>query len=631
MLYELQHVTVSLGGETVLNDISLEIRGKEKIAVVGRNGAGKSTLLSLIAGKLEPDASDRYPGTGIRTSRSITVGLLEQNAVSDKEETVQEHILREYLSNRGMQAQRGDQSWQLSDKERYDFEAEYDRLFTGFGFNKEDKQRRMGDFSGGQQTRIAMIRLLLSQPDLLLLDEPTNHLDLEAVEWLERYLRDYRGAVVIVSHDRYFLDRTVNVVLEIRNKRVKRYAGGYTDYKKKKAEDYAILMKRYTEQQEEIQRLEELIKRFRNKPTKAAFARSRMKILERMERVAEPDPLDANVRIPDIQPASGCSKWLVEAEHLKVGYEKELYTIDLRIRRGMKLGVIGPNGIGKSTLLKTIAGKTTALEGELRIGNGVDAAYFDQDSAAIGSELSVADYFRSEYPGIPEKEMRQTLGRFGFPGRYAARKVDELSGGEKSRLVLCMILQRRPNFLILDEPTNHMDVEGMEMLEKVFRAYKGTLILVSHDRYFLNRTTTSLLVFPAVGDVLYYPFDYEHYCSRKEKNDAAERMSAVRTAEEQALIEGLKSVPKGERHMLREIPTEKAYEDWRTRLLLEQVDEAACNLMSAEALRGEERYWTDSEYAQWVEIRIEKAHRRATELYVQWYDLLLEFAADGEG
>lgn len=563
MKYQITDGTVSLGGETVLSHIDFEIQGAQKIAVVGRNGAGKTTLLRLIAGELELERDDRRQGPGICCSRKLTIGMLGQQALLHEERTVEEYLMSRCPSDG------------LFDRERFEYEREYDCLFTGLGFKKEDKKRPLNTFSGGERTKAALAGLLLEKPDILLLDEPTNHLDMETVQWLEGYLRNYDRAVVMVSHDRFFLDRTAQIVYELEDRKLTKYPGNYTAYREKKRKDYELQKKAYIRQQEEIARQEELIRRFKNKPAKASFARSRKKMLERMERVEAPREDTAHIFTGEILPAVPGSKWVLEAEHLKIGYEGHpLLELSLRMRKGQKIALLGENGAGKTTFLKTAAGFLPPVDGVCSLGNNITIGYFDQYSSAIESEQTVAEHFSELFPSLNQKEVRTILGSYLFPGKEASRKVSSLSGGEKARLVLAELLQSRPNFLILDEPTNHMDIQARETLESAFQAYQGTILFVSHDRYFIRQVAKSVLIFEGAR-AMYYPFGYEHYLERLEKEKEGLSPAARIQAEEQALIAGLKAVPRAERHRLREIPTEEAYDQWRLKMAEDAMNEAA--------------------------------------------------------
>lgn len=617
MLYQITNGTVSLEGEVVLSHIDFTIKGKEKIAVVGRNGAGKTTLLRLIAGEIELDRDDKRQGPGISCSRRLTIGMLRQSNLMDQEKTIEEILLSSC-------PQRDTYS-----KERFLYEMEYDRLFTGFGFQKQDKKKKLCAFSGGEQTKISLIQLLLQKPDILLLDEPTNHLDVETVCWLEEYLRDYEHAVVFVSHDRFFLDRVVDTVYELSEKTLKRYVGNYTQYRSQKQKELTIQKKQYEQQQAEIQRLEELIKKFKNKPKKAAFARSRQTILNRMEKMTKPRENDVHIFTGAIEPKVLGSKWVLEAEHLKIGYDRVLLELSLRIKRGQKIGIIGNNGVGKSTFLKTVAGLVEPMGGSLVLGNQVLMGYFDQQSAMIESEKSVAEHFSDLFPAMTQKEVRHTLGAYLFPGADAAKRVSDLSGGEKARLILCELLSSRPNLLILDEPTNHMDIQAKETLESAFKAYTGTILFVSHDRYFVSQVADAILVFEN-SSVLYYPFGYEHYLKKSTREEGSD-IAAMVLAEDQAMIADLKAVPKAERHILKEIQTEEAYVDWRLRLGAEPMERAreAVELLEREykdLLLQEKLYLGASldETLFSLQKDLEEAWEVWNEECLKWFELYLE-------
>jgi len=618
MLYQIIDGTVTAGGTVILSHINFEIKGKEKIAIVGRNGAGKTTLLRLIAGELSLERDDKRGGPGIVCSRQLTIGMLTQQAFTDDNRTVEEEILGACPSR------------DIYARERFEYEREYDVLFTGFGFAKADKRKRLAAFSGGEQTKIALIRQLLAKPDILLLDEPTNHLDIQTVEWLEQYLRTYDKAVVMVSHDRFFLDRTADVVYELAGGRLIRYPGNYTHYREEKRKQIQLQKKAYERQQEELERLEGVVRRFKHKPNKASFARAKKTQMERMERIPKPVEDDVHIFTGEINPLIPGSKWVFEAEHLKLGYERVLLEISIRIRRGQKIGLLGSNGVGKSTFLKTIAGLVSTLGGKWSLGQNITIGYFDQHAESPShAELTVLEHFHDLFPALTEKEVRSTLGAYLFDGRKAATKVSSLSGGEKSRLMLAELLQSRPNFLILDEPTNHMDVQAKETLESAFRAYTGTILFVSHDRYFIRQVADAVLIFEGQS-VMYYPFGYEHYLERKERKERGGSVAAQVRAEDQALIAGIRAVPKAERHRLREIPEEEAYRDWKLRLIAEKMELAGERYeMLYEELRAlEQEWWESEEYWLETEPELETIQRLSAECraaWRRWHALCLEW------
>lgn len=600
MLYQIKAGTVSAGGQTILSHVDFYIKEKEKIAVVGKNGAGKTTLLRLLAGELTPDRDDSRgsygrsndmvtgaatagsdldgtakraqrakkkkpsgnPETGITMSRNITIDMLRQVDKSNQDLTI-EQILLESCPDKD-----------TFSKERFDYEMEYDRLFTGFGFEKSDKTRLFRSFSGGEQTKISLIKLLLKNPDLLLLDEPTNHLDMKTVEWLEDYLINYPKAVVMVSHDRAFLDAVATGVYELENGALHRYAGNYTQYRQQKLKNLQIQRKAYERQQAEIAHNNELIDKFKHKPKKAAFARSRKTMLARMKLIEKPVEDEAHIFTGNIEPQFPGGKWVYEAKELKIGYDgRALLELSLRIRRGQKIAVIGDNGIGKSTFLKTVAGLIPPIKGTSQLGSNLLVGYFDQQSALIDSDKTVRDHFHELFPALVEKDLRKTLGMYLFGGANASKRISSLSGGEKSRLVLAELLTGRPNLMILDEPTNHMDIPAKETLESAFKAYTGTMLFVSHDRYFIKQVADAILVFEK-DKVMYYPFGYDHYISRlKASKDG--NLPALMQAKDAAMVEALAAVPKRERHETRQLSTEEAYLEWKLTLAAEPMMKAA--------------------------------------------------------
>lgn len=616
MLLEIHDGTLSAGSKAVLSHFNFEIRGREKIALIGNNGAGKTTFLRLLAGELSLDRDDRRASAGITASRKLTIGFLNQTAFPDPSITVEEALLEACPCPDPF------------DRARFDWEQEYDRIFTGFGFRKEDKKKKLMHFSGGEQTRIALIRLLLLKPDLLLLDEPTNHLDLSAVEWLEDYLGSCTSAAVIVSHDRFFLDRTADTVYELSSRTLTRYPGNYSAYRIRKQKALEHFQKAYAARQAEEKRLEDLIERFKHKPRKAAFARSRKKLLERMPEIRKPPGEEAHSFTEAIIPGAPGPKWVLEAEHLQVGYDRPLVELSLRIRRGQKIGIIGPNGAGKSAFLKTAAGLLPPLKGKCLLGDRVITACFDQMSAELSSDKTVIEHFHDCFPVLTEKEVRSILGAFLFPGKDACKKVRDLSGGERARLVLSELFQSGPNFFLLDEPTNHMDISARETLESAFRAYTGTLLFVSHDRYFIRQTADSLLIFED-NTVHYYPFGYEHYVEHCRKRAASPDQSARIRSEEQALLTGLRNVPRGERHRLRELPEDQIFEEWKLGNAAEPILQAQRELERFLLEKDELRAWEDAAYQKAQEAEQQLLVQAYTDACLGWYDQWCEFHPEG--
>lgn len=624
MRYQIENGTVSLGGKTVLDHIDFSVKGREKVAVVGRNGAGKTTLLRLISGELSLDRDDKNFGKGIKTDREFSIGFLHQQGFQDVEKTVEQEIIS--LINEE----------DIFSRERYYFEKEYDRIFTGFGFQKEDKKKKIKQFSGGEQTKLALIKLLLSKPDILLLDEPTNHLDIASVEWLEEYLTSYEKAVIMVSHDRFFVDRTTEIIYELVDGKLTRYVGNYTEYKRQKEKQREVQQKKYDAQQKEIARLNELIEKFKHKPKKASMARSKKKVLERMQRVERPDKEEAYVFKEKLEPITLGAKNVLETEHLKIGYtiEHPIKELTLRIRRGQKIAVLGANGAGKSTFFKTIIGELPPISGKYVIGNGIMTGYFDQHSGEIASEKRVEEYFGECFPKLTEKEKRQVLGKYLFRSQKANMKISDLSGGEKSRLVLAEILESRPNFLVLDEPTNHMDLPAKETMESAFAAYTGTMLFISHDRYFVSKVADALLLFEEDG-VKYYPFGYEHYLHMlKKKREGTQTWAEVVEAENTALVEGLFAVPSKERHQTARFSTEQSYTDWQLALAKEELEKYEIQLeKQQEEIESAEQTVTFEEYqsGNWkikkeeLQKQFEKIEEEYQEQCLIWYEKWQEY------
>ena len=624
MRYQIENGTVSLGGKTILDHIDFSVKGREKVAVVGRNGAGKTTLLRLISGELSLDRDDKNFGKGIKTDRELSIGFLHQQSFQDVEKTVEQEIIS--LINEE----------DIFSRERYYFEKEYDRIFTGFGFQKEDKKKKIKQFSGGEQTKLALIKLLLSKPDILLLDEPTNHLDIASVEWLEEYLASYEKAVIMVSHDRFFVDRTTEIIYELADGKLTRYVGNYTEYKRQKEKQREVQQKKYDAQQKEIARLNELIEKFKHKPKKASMARSKKKVLERMQRVERPDKEEAYVFKEKLEPITLGAKNVLETEHLKIGYtiEHPLKELTLRIRRGQKIAVLGANGVGKSTFFKTIIGELPPISGRYVIGKGIMTGYFDQHSGEISSEKRVEEYFGECFPKLTEKEKRQVLGKYLFRSQKANMKISDLSGGEKSRLVLAEILESRPNFLVLDEPTNHMDLPAKETMESAFAAYTGTMLFISHDRYFVSKIADALLLFEEDG-VKYYPFDYEHYLHMlKKKREGTQTWAEVVEAENTALVEGLFAVPSKERHQTARFSTEQSYTDWQLALAKEELEKYEIQLeKQQEEIEFAEQTVTFEEYqsGNWkikkeeLQKQFEKIAEEYQEQCLIWYEKWQEY------
>ncbi len=535
MLYQIVNGAVEFGAEVILSEVNFEIRNTEKIAIVGRNGCGKTTLLKLIAGEVDLAKRDSDEDIFIAKSGNPTIGYLKQMAFRDPSITMEEEVQKAFAELIGMgnrlnellEVMEADPSeanikayTNLQDRYEYlggyTYQKEFDIVLKKFGFTKEDRKKPLLEFSGGQQTKIAFARMLLSKPDILLLDEPTNHLDMDTVRWLEGYLRDYNRAVVVVSHDRYFLDRLSDVVYEIEYGTTTRYVGNYTDFVKQKKANWEKQYKDHNLQKKEIERLQALIERFKNKPSKVAMTRSKLKQIEHMNIVEAPARYDLKSFHANFTPDRESYKQVLYTKDLEIGYDKVLSVISAEQNKGQKIAIIGDNGTGKSTFVKTIVGKIPALGGEYRIGANVDIGYFDQQMAQYNNDKTVLEDFWDEFPSLKENEVRSALGAFLFTQEEVFKKINMLSGGEKVRLALCKIFKTKPNYLILDEPTNHMDIVGKETLEAMLKNFTGTVLFVSHDRYFIREVADALLIF-ADDKVTYYPYGYEEYREEQDK------------------------------------------------------------------------------------------------------------------
>ena len=550
MQLKIQNGIVELSGEPILKNINIEINDSSHIAVVGRNGCGKTTLLRLISGEYSLSKSDSDNNSFYTVSGSPKIGVLSQMAFEDDSITLLEEIKDAYsdilsLKNELTVAQEKMEQNQSEENIRvytnlldtftnrggFYFEKEYESAIKKFGFSEEEKHRKLSDFSGGQRTRIAFLKLLLSKPDILLLDEPTNHLDIEATLWLEEYLKEYKKAFVIVSHDRMFLDNVANEVYEIEYGKTVHYHGNYSQFtvaKKARREQQA---KEYEAQRKEIKRLEELVERFRYKATKAAMAQSKLKELERMVPIEAPEAYDMRTFHADFNPEDIGVKDMLSVKELTIGYDHPLSTVSLEVKQGDRIGIIGGNGLGKSTFIRTLVGNLSPLSGDYKFAPRATIGYFDQQMAQYSSRDTVLDDFMKSYPSLTEFEARSTLGAFMFSGEEVFKTVDMLSGGEKVRLALCKIFKKRPNFLILDEPTNHLDIVGKETLEDMLASYNGTLIFVSHDRYFIKKTARSLLNFGNDG-VKLFPYGYDQYIEQKQSIKTADEVTSEKAKAE---------------------------------------------------------------------------------------------------
>lgn len=625
MRIEIINGSVEYDGNTVLSEIYFSVSDKEKIALVGRNGSGKTSILKCISGEVPLVSGTGDEKFSLSISGAPKIGYLQQVSLND-ELTLRQEILSAYkdvvgLENK-LQILLDKMSENPSDEnvgaysramERFEniggylYKKEYLTAVSKFGFSAEDLDKKLSCFSGGQRTKIALMKLLLEKPDVLLLDEPTNHLDIAAVEWLEGYLKNYKNSVVIVSHDRMFLDRIVGVVYEIEYGVTTRYKGNYTAFLAQKQQAYDKALKDAKWKSAEIDRLRKIVERFRYKATKAAMAQSKLKEIERLGTVETPRRFDTSTFASSFQPEYESVRDALFVKDLVFGYDKPLGEISLAVERGQKIGVIGSNGTGKSTLLKTITGLIPPLSGDVRFGVKTRVGYFDQTIAATKSELSVLEDFRAEFPELNDGEIRKTLGGFLLSGDDVFKCVKDLSGGEKVRLALSKIFRRRPNFLILDEPTNHMDIIGKETLEKLLMDFSGTVIVVSHDRYLINRVAKSLIVFEN-GGVRYFDGTFDEYEEREKE-----------TAEEVAKEKPEKTKKTGgERYVESK---EEARRKHRVEFLEKKITALEEELSRAQAKLDDETVNTDYKKVMAVEEEIKTIEEKLDPLITEWTEL----------
>lgn len=625
MRIEIINGSVEYDGNTVLSEINFSVSDKEKIALVGRNGSGKTSILKCISGEVPLVSGTGDEKFSFSISGAPKIGYLQQVSLND-ELTLRQEILSAYKDVVGLENKLQNLLDKMSENpsdenvgaysramERFEniggylYKKEYLTAVSKFGFSAEDLDKKLSCFSGGQRTKIALMKLLLEKPDVLLLDEPTNHLDIAAVEWLEGYLKNYKNSVVIVSHDRMFLDRIVGVVYEIEYGVTTRYKGNYTAFLAQKQQAYDKALKDAKWKSAEIDRLRKIVERFRYKATKAAMAQSKLKEIERLGTVETPRRFDTSTFASSFQPEYESVRDALFVKDLVFGYDKPLGEISLAVERGQKIGVIGSNGTGKSTLLKTITGLIPPLSGDVRFGVKTRVGYFDQTIAATKSELSVLEDFRAEFPELNDGEIRKTLGGFLLSGDDVFKCVKDLSGGEKVRLALSKIFRRRPNFLILDEPTNHMDIIGKETLEKLLMDYSGTVIVVSHDRYLINRVAKSLIVFEN-GGVRYFDGTFDEY-EEKEKETAEE---VAKEKPEKTKKTG------GERYVESK---EEARRKHRVEFLEKKITAFEEELSRARAKLDDETVNTDYKKVMAVEEEIKTIEEKLDPLITEWTEL----------
>jgi len=639
ILLQVNQLTKYFGAELILSNIKLEIQSRDRVALVGRNGAGKSTLLKIISGQLSYDSGE------IIMPKDTTIGYLDQhtglqsdNTIWDEMLTVFQDLIDMEKKLRALEAQMSDpdliqneQQFQrilseydqlqivFKDKGGYQYEADIRSVLHGLNFHHFDYATKISTLSGGQKTRLALGKLLLSKPDLLILDEPTNHLDIETLTWLEQYLQSYSGAILIVSHDRYFLDKVVTQVYECSRMKLTKYNGNYSQYLIQKAENYERELKLYEKQQEEIARIKDFIQKNIVRASTTKRAQSRRKALERMTIMDRPlgDEKSASFSF-QIERQSGNE--VLNVSDLSIGYTNEPISsnIQFRITRGDSIALLGPNGVGKSTLLKTLINMLEPLKGAIRFGSNVTVAYYDQEQANLTSNKKVLNELWDDYPLVPEKDIRNILGNFLFSGDDVLKPVSTLSGGEKARLSLAKLMMQKANFLILDEPTNHLDLDSKEILENALIDYPGTILFVSHDRYFINRLATKVYELSNNG-ITEFLGDYDYYLEKKEEILETEKQMEIQkslSTKEQELSSRKNSYEKDKELKRLERQRKRRIEEIQNQI--EQLEE---EISLKEMELTKEEVYTDHVKVAELTTAIQQAKENVEALMEEWAEL----------
>ncbi|MGG6362161.1 ATP-binding cassette domain-containing protein [Peribacillus frigoritolerans] len=636
ILLQINQLSKYYGAELILSNMKLEVQNKDRIALVGRNGAGKSTLLKIIAGQLSHDGGE------IIKPKGVTIGYMAQDTglesaltIWDEMLTVFTDLIEQEKELRRLEADmarpdifENETVYQkvlneydtlmvaFKEKGGYQYEADIRSVLHGLQFADFDYSTPISTLSGGQKTRLALGKLLLRKPDILILDEPTNHLDIETLSWLEQYLQGYQGAVLIVSHDRYFLDKVVNLVYEISRNNMKKYHGNYSSYLEGKAEDYERDMKLFEKQQGEIEKLRDFVQRNITRASTTKRAQSRRKQLEKMDVLDKPqgDEKSANFSF-QIERQSGNE--VLHLQDLAIGYEGETVSknINSRMTKGESIALVGPNGVGKSTLLKTIISKLPALSGDFRFGTNVEVSYYDQEQANLVSNKRVLNELWDDYPLKPEKDIRTVLGNFLFSGDDVLKTVSTLSGGEKARLALAKMMMQKGNFLILDEPTNHLDLDSKLVLENALIDYPGTILFVSHDRYFINRIATKVIELSKDGNEEFLG-DYDYYLEKKQEQ------AEIQALEQQDQAKSLDAAVEKTNY---KIDKEAKKAERQRKRRIEEI-EAAMELLETEIneyndLLCDPNVFQDHEKVMEVQTKLDHAQESLEQLLEEWAEL----------
>lgn len=635
ILLQLNNVSKSFDGEEIFSDVHFEVKSHEKIGIVGRNGAGKSTLMKIIAGV------DGYDSGNVSKIKNLKVGYLTQQMTLDTDHTVWEEMSKPFAYLKQMeQEMQAETNWlanhadeyesetfkdhmaryealsnQFERLEGYQFESKIKTVLHGLDFNEEDFNRSVNDFSGGQKTRLSLAQMLLSEPDLLLLDEPTNHLDMETTQWLEDYLNYFKGAIVIISHDRFFLDKTVNQIYDVALGAVQHYVGNYSKFITQRDQYYQKRMQEYERQQAEIKRLETFVEKNITRASTSGMAKSRRKVLEKIERIDKPmlDARSANIQF-DFDRNTGNDVYHIR--NLEIGYaEPVIAPITMEITKGNHLAVIGPNGIGKSTFIKTVADRIPKLGGEIIHGANLRVGYYDQKQAEFKSNKTILDYVWDQYPTMPEKDVRAVLGRFLFVQDDVKKIINDLSGGEKARLQLALLMLERNNVLILDEPTNHLDIDSKEMLEQALQDFEGTLIFVSHDRYFINQLANKVFDMQPDGGTV-YAGNYQYYLDKTEEKAAIAAKNEAQQAAQISTEENTNSYEnqKAQRRELRQLERQIENCEAEIEKFEEQIETIDHKLTQPEVFNNPEKAAQLAEEKDTIEHQLEQVMETWEEL-----------------
>ncbi|SNU07648.1 ATP-binding cassette, subfamily F, member 3 [Streptococcus equinus] len=542
----------SFSGDVLFDNINIQVDEKDRIALVGRNGAGKSTLLKILVGEEAPTSGE------INTKRDLSLSYLAQDSRFESENTIFDEMLHVFDDVRSMESRLRKMEMQMaeltgdafdklmSDYDRlseefrvkggFTYEAEIKAILNGFKFDESMWQMKISELSGGQNTRLALAKMLLEKPELLVLDEPTNHLDIETIAWLENYLVNYQGALIIVSHDRYFLDKVATITLDLTKHSLDRYVGNYSKFMDLKAEKLALEAKNYEKQAKEIAKLEDFVQRNLVRASTTKRAQARRKQLEKMERLDKPSAgqKSANMTFHADKVSGNVVLTVADAA---IGYDNQILSepINIDVKKFDAIAIVGPNGIGKSTLIKSIVGQIPFIKGTSTYGANVEVGYYDQTQSNLTRTNTVLDELWNDFSTTPEVEIRNRLGAFLFSGDDVKKSVSMLSGGERARLLLAKLSMQNNNFLILDEPTNHLDIDSKEVLEDALIDFDGTLLFVSHDRYFINRVATKVLEISEEGSTLYLG-DYDYYLEKKAELEELARLKAEETQEKATVV-----------------------------------------------------------------------------------------------